>query len=79
MSGIFSPKKKDFDWEWIKTHRDNHLLDCTVIAFAMADSEFRGGIRVIRRPPGEPPPESGKPPPVNPITKRPKGSWVKGW
>ena len=36
--------------EWIRVRKDNHLLDCTVIAFAMADPELWGGVKVIRPP-----------------------------
>jgi phage terminase large subunit GpA-like protein len=66
-------------WKWVQVRRDNHLLDCTVIAFAMADSEFDGGVRVIRRSRGAPQEDPNKMPPVNPVTQRPRGSWVKGW
>jgi phage terminase large subunit GpA-like protein len=70
--------QKNNEWEWVRIRKANHLLDCTVIAFAMADSELRGGIRVIRTP-GQAPQDPNKPAPVNPVTQRPKGSWVKGW
>ncbi|MCX7958835.1 MAG: phage terminase large subunit family protein [Deltaproteobacteria bacterium] len=33
--------------EWVRIARDNHLLDCMVIAFAMADSEYLGGVKMI--------------------------------
>jgi phage terminase large subunit GpA-like protein len=67
--------QKDGSWEWIRIRKANHWLDATVIAFAMADSEFRGGIRLVRQQPqGEP-----KKPPTNPMTQRPRGNWVKGW
>ena len=69
----------DGKWKWVKIRQANHLLDCTAIAFAMADSEFDGGIRVIHRPPEEPQGDPGVLPPVNPVTQRPRGSWVKGW
>jgi phage terminase large subunit GpA-like protein len=70
---------KSNQWEWVRIRKANHLLDCTVIAFAMADSEFRGGIRVIKSSgPGQPT-DPNKPPPVNPVTHRPRGGWVKGW
>ncbi len=69
----------DGTWKWVKVRQANHLLDCTVIAFAMADSEFDGGIRVIQRPPGTPQTEPGTLPPVNPVTQRPRGSWIKAW
>ena len=32
--------------EWVKVHRDNHLLDCLVIAFALADPSLSGGIQM---------------------------------
>jgi terminase, large subunit len=73
-----SRKELDGKWEWVKIREANHLLDCTVIAFAMADSEFDGGIRVIRRPPTEEW-EPGKMPPINPATQQPRGSWIKNW
>ena len=65
-------------WEWVRIRRENHLLDCTVIAFAMADSELDGGIRVIHRISQPPAAPSGLPP-INPITQKPKGTWIKGW
>ena len=69
--------QKNGEWEWVRTKRDNHLLDCTVIAFAMADSEFRGGIRVIQRAPVASKEPTDKPP-VNPLTGKPRGDWMKG-
>jgi phage terminase large subunit GpA-like protein len=73
--------QKNGEWEWIRTRRDNHYLDCTVIAYAMADSELRGGIRVIRSPAPRPEGETEPKPPdsVNPITDRPRGDWMKGY
>jgi phage terminase large subunit GpA-like protein len=71
--------QKDGEWEWVRTRRDNHLLDCTIIAFAMADSEFRGGIRIIHRSMAEPQGEPDKMPPVNPMTQKQKGGWIKSW
>jgi len=69
----------DGKWNWVRVRRDNHLLDCTVIAFAMADSEFDGGIRVIHRVPAAPGPDQKAMQPINPVTRRPKGTWTKGW
>lgn len=68
-------------WNWVRKKASNHLLDCTVIAFAMAESEFRGGVRVIRTPAHRPEPEGGGPllPSVNPITHRPRGGWMGGY
>jgi phage terminase large subunit GpA-like protein len=62
---------------WIKVRGKNHWLDATVIAYALADPEFAGGVMILR-PPSPPVDPSGMPP-VNPITQRPRGSWVKGW
>jgi phage terminase large subunit GpA-like protein len=69
--------QKDGKWEWIRVRKSNHLLDCTVIAFAMADSEFRGGIRVIQQPPSSTKDSTSRPP-VNPLTGKPRGGWMKG-
>ncbi|HSW63654.1 MAG TPA: terminase gpA endonuclease subunit [Dissulfurispiraceae bacterium] len=35
-------------YEWVKISNNNHLLDATVIAFALADVECQGGLRVLR-------------------------------
>ena len=35
-------------YEWVQVKPTNHLLDCTVIAFALADTEALGGIKVLR-------------------------------
>jgi phage terminase large subunit GpA-like protein len=70
---------KNGKWEWILKRRDNHLLDCTVINFAMADSEFRGGIRVVRPTPKPGPSEPPRGGPINPVTQRHRGNWAKGW
>jgi phage terminase large subunit GpA-like protein len=66
--------QKNGKWEWVRVKKDNHLLDCTVIAFAMADSEFRGGIRLVRTRRQE---EGGtdKMSPINPVTHKPRGGW----
>lgn len=32
---------------WVKVRRANHWLDATVLAFAMADPEFGGGIKIV--------------------------------
>ena len=39
-------RNKKNDFEWVQVSKQNHLLDCAVIAFALADPE-RGGIRII--------------------------------
>lgn len=70
--------QKDGTWEWIEVRKANHLLDATIISDALADPEFRGGIKIVHAP-GMPPPESKGPPPINPVTKRPRGEWGQGW
>ena len=42
--------QKTRKWEWVKVRSGNHWLDCVVIAFAMADDECLGGIRVLADP-----------------------------
>jgi len=70
--------QKDGKWEWVRIRKDNHLLDCTVIAFAMADSEFRGGIRLVRSPQKQDQEQDQKKE-LNPITQKQRGNWIKGW
>jgi phage terminase large subunit GpA-like protein len=64
----------DGKWKWVNIRRANHLLDCTVIAFAMADSEFDGGIRVIRTQ-KQKEGEAKKTSSINPMTQKPRGGW----
>jgi phage terminase large subunit GpA-like protein len=71
--------QKNGKWEWVTIRSANHLLDATVIAFAMADSELLGGIRVLRPQPKKPDSGPGGLPSINPATQKPRGSWVKGW
>jgi len=40
--------RKTGKWEWVKIKPGNHLLDCVVIAYALADDECLGGIRVLQ-------------------------------
>jgi phage terminase large subunit GpA-like protein len=42
-------KNRKGEFEWVRKGA-NHLLDCLVIAFAMADPEAGGGVSVRRRP-----------------------------
>jgi phage terminase large subunit GpA-like protein len=58
---------------WYATSRINHWLDCLVIAFAMADPECGGGVRVIPLP--EPEPRSPSEARESWIGKR-GGKWV---
>lgn len=39
--------QKNGRWQWVKLRKTNHLLDTTVIAFALADPEAAGGVKVI--------------------------------
>lgn len=39
--------QKNGKWQWVRLKKANHLFDCTVIAFALADPECQGGVRVI--------------------------------
>jgi len=41
-------KRGEYIWEQIK--KDNHYLDCCVIAFALADPECHGGLKIIKSP-----------------------------
>jgi terminase, large subunit len=33
--------------EWIQIRRDNHILDCEVMCYVLADPEFHGGLRPL--------------------------------
>jgi len=70
--------QKNGKWEWVIKNRNNHLLDATVIALALADPEFRGGVRVVRAPPKVEQKPQGIPQ-INPVTGKPRGGWMKGW
>ena len=39
--------EKNGKWTWIRKRAANHLFDATVIAFALADPECHGGIKVL--------------------------------
>jgi phage terminase large subunit GpA-like protein len=62
---------------WVQLgRRDNHLLDTTIYAAAMADPECWGGVLVLPRPGAQTdagPTHSGSK--INPITGRPVGSY----
>jgi len=45
--------QKDGKSAWIRKKQANHLLDATVIAFALADPEYHGGVKVILRDQGD--------------------------
>lgn len=51
--------KKTGRWEW-KQIGPNHLFDATVIAFALADPECYGGVRVLQPLPKEDIPEEAQ-------------------
>ena len=40
--------QKDGSWDWVQVRKQNHLLDCTAIAFGLADPEAAGGIMIHR-------------------------------
>jgi phage terminase large subunit GpA-like protein len=48
---ILDVKKNKFVWV---RKRANHLLDCVVTAFALADPEFQGGIKILQQTQGMP-------------------------
>jgi len=82
---ILDAKKNKYVWV---RKRANHLLDCMVIAFALADPEFRGGIRLLKRPfkkiqgddkKTEPKEESEKSNPKPWVHRERIGGWMKGW
>lgn len=43
-------RKRDGTSEWVTVSTTNHLLDCTLLALAMGDTECWGGVRVLQRP-----------------------------
>lgn len=42
-------RNKQGKWEWVQIHRDNHWLDSSIYAHAVADPQWLGGIRVLRK------------------------------
>jgi phage terminase large subunit GpA-like protein len=69
---------KSLKSEWKQIRKRNHWLDATVIAFAVADPEFQGGIMVKRRPSTPTIQPTGNAP-MNPVTRKPRGTWMDGW
>jgi phage terminase large subunit GpA-like protein len=63
---------------WFRIRKGNHWFDATVLAFAAADPEFGGGLRIVRTPPTSKE-EVVESQPINPITGRPRGEWMGGW
>ena len=61
--------------EWIQIREKNHWFDATVLAYAMADPELFGGAMLIRTKEEEQKQDK----PVNPITQKQRGNWIKGW
>ena len=47
-------RKKDGSWEWVQVSKDNHWLDCSIYAHAVADPQWHGGIRVLKPKPKHP-------------------------
>lgn len=56
-------KNRRGQWEWVTVDKNNHLLDCSIIAIALGDKECWGGVEAIQKPqrflsdPDAPPPE----------------------
>lgn len=42
-------RQKNGSIEWVQIRRDNHMLDCEVMCFVLADPEFQGGVRLLAR------------------------------
>lgn len=61
--------------EWIRLRKANHWLDATVGAYAVADPELYGGVKLIRTKEEEQKQDK----PVNPMTQKQRGGWIKGW
>jgi len=61
-------------WEWVKVSTDNHLLDCAIIAMAMADKECWGGVEKMDRPQCVPISQDIAPRPA--ITTTGRRAWV---
>lgn len=40
-------RNKDGSEEWVRVRKDNHFLDCEVLALAAADPELWGGVKVV--------------------------------
>lgn len=62
-------RNKNMEWEWVKTRKDNHYLDCCCIAHACADPQWSGGIGIVQR---QANPKRAKPP----IPQESGGSWI---
>jgi len=63
--------RKTGKWEWVATG-PNHLFDATVIAFALADPECFGGVRVLESLPKEDIPEEAM------EEEEHKSDWITG-
>ncbi len=83
-------KNRKGETEWVVVSKNNHLLDCTILALAMGDPECWGGVRVLSRPQAHIPQVIRPPEPEKVLTiddlKMPKQdkaeSWIgdkKGW
>lgn len=64
--------RKTGKWEWVPVG-PNHLLDATVIAFALADPECFGGVRVL-----EPLPKEDIPEEAREEEETPGSAWITG-
>jgi phage terminase large subunit GpA-like protein len=65
---------------WIRRGK-NHWLDATIIADALVENDCYG-LRLahlaLRKGSGSEKPSQNKPP-INPVTQKPRGSWIKNW
>ena len=61
--------------EWVEIRKANHWLDATVLAYAVADPELYGGVKLTKGQEEKREPENK----LNPATQKPRGSWIKGW
>jgi hypothetical protein len=64
MSEVKKRDKKGRE-TWVREYRENHLLDCEVIAHSLADPEWPGGgVHLLSEPAAEvSPPRKATPPP----------------
>lgn len=50
MAAEEKQQMKNGNWVWVRTSKDNHLLDATVIAHAAADFQWLGGVKILNDP-----------------------------
>ena len=65
-------------WLWAQQGRQaNHYLDTIIYALAMADPECWGGVNVLPKPEAPKPEVYREENRINPITGKPRGTWLK--